>query len=271
VNTFAGVLLLIGLMFVGAEVAATVLGKFAVLTRYTVLAIPIILLVVSHGLVNLKNRVVSYVLIGLLVAINLYFLAYYSDSAPKVIKLEGYEIAADVIKKYPITEEDVIIMPFGGKFLPKYFPGQKLNILPFEFTETYATKKSMQKVFEPELANALTRGNAYDGLKDYLGSGQVAAPFGNYIHERVIATLPKDRYMIVAVTAVVNSYTYGTLQHLVNSDSMYKKQPLLFMLSGKNTSDLLAIGRRYYDLVDTVKLGSWAIYIFKNSRIDVKK
>jgi hypothetical protein len=182
-----------------------------------------------------------------------------------MMKPEGLELVADVMKKYQIGSEDVIFMPFGGKFLPKYFPSQKLNIVPFELTEIYASKESLPMILEMHQAKTLQKDNAYEVFRDFLGTGHVGRPFATYLQERIVDAVPKERYLIVAVTSLIHSYNYDNLQYIVTDDTIYRKLSLLFMLGGKNTSDVLAMGHQRYRLVETATPGSWVIYVFRNS------
>jgi len=261
---FSTYLLLIAVCFIGVEAIGALLGKFALITRYAILAFPIIIAVAGYGLSCFKNRFVSYGLILFILVVNVYTM-FTEFGAARIVRPEGLNIPAYILNKYSFNEKDVIFMPYGGKFINKYYPLEKGKILPFDLGILTSHKQKLEEnVFDRKIVYSINRNNAYDLLKPYFSSGETLKPFENYLKNQAVNKIPKKRYFVVVVNDIISIYDDFSLVNIASGeDYNYKKQPLIYLLSSKISADAVKTGIKYLTQVNSQKLYGWSVYVFR--------
>ena len=102
---FSLVLLFIGLLFFVGEIIMAAKGVLALMSRYTILVLPLMTILVAYGLINIKNKTIYRILTGYIIIINLLFLMFSPSSAPKLVRNEAFNTVANVLNKYPLGQK----------------------------------------------------------------------------------------------------------------------------------------------------------------------
>jgi len=260
-RNFICIIFLIGASVFLVEIIAAMLGKFTILSRYTILILPVFLITASYGLVNIKNKFLSGFLISTFIFINLFYLFSNPFTASKYPRPEGYRTVANFLNMCPFTRDDIIFMPIGGIFLEKYYSSDKAYILPFELSDFLENKK-YHYFFDDKLTSTITVRNSYEKLNVYLAS-QPSSFFENYLKKEIFNKLKNNRYFILVITRNFCPYSEDMLKHISQNNHIYKKQPLSLMLTSKVVNDTAKISKKHLSEIADIKIDFWEIYIFK--------
>ena len=77
-------------------------------------------------------------------------------------------------------------MPYGGVYMKKY--GSNYNIVDFSLEDMLilSNPSSLESIFDKELIKILNRKNAYNLLKSYISSDEVAKPVDDFMKNEII-------------------------------------------------------------------------------------
>ena len=253
-------------LFLGVEIIATMLGKFVLLSKYTIIFLPIVILLAAYGLASLKNKFVSYFLVFILIGINVFYIFSSPFSAPKKQRVEALKSVAYILENYDLSSEDLVFMPYGGALIDKYF--DKSPVMEFQFSETFAIKNkkgrhSFEKLFKSE--EKITGDKIYDRLKYFINNNKHIDYFEDYFLAEGINKLKKDGYFVIVSSK--NIAVYGNKITKIDSviDKILKKQPVFFLYCSKITQDAIELSSSNLKLIKKEERGVWEVYIFKKS------
>ena len=108
---------------------ASISGKLIFLTKYSIEIYPILILLMSFGLLDFKKEL-RYFLIFWFCFFNLFYLLTNPASAPKLKRGEGNKLVADLLQNAQLKENDFIILNYYPKErFEKYFNFDKYNVI----------------------------------------------------------------------------------------------------------------------------------------------
>ncbi len=261
----AHLLVYIGILFMLGEMIATLSGKFALLSRYTLLALPCFIAAAGYGLANLKNTKWSHFLIATFILINLLYLLVSPVSANKMARNEAYNTVAKVMKKYNVNKNDKIFMFYGGQFLNKYYPLEKNQVVPFYLMDAFVFDyKNYSKIlFDANLAQKLNRNNSLELLKPYFASFNPSEKFQKYLDENIFKKIKKGGRLFVVSSKGIAFYDPITLIMITGDEKAYQNQSLLFMLSSKITNDVIVDAQYKLKYQSRTNAGVWEVFEFE--------
>lgn len=245
------------LMFVSAS-----FRQFAFVPRFILLAMPSLLLYSAYGLYTINNAFISKLLISVFIYLNLFYLIFVPASAPFIQRNEGYNSVAKILKSENIDKKDIVMMPFSGRFLSRYFDA---NILDFDFSDIYIRNKnnSLSMILPNKVVSSLTKKNAREKLKPYIFSTEVPKGLENYLYKNVYNKLEKGSHFVVVIN---KNYYFGNnlMQKMRKKNSTYLKIPLHHILYTKFISHLLAFSFKNLSFKTVVDAPDdvWEIYFF---------
>ena len=142
-------LLVLPLLFLIFETILCMNSGLRMLTRYTILAIPPLLLLVSIGLSELKSITIKIIITYMLI-INVFYLLASPISAVRGYRDLGEKPTANVLNSNNIKDNDTIILALRKNDFDKYinFNGRKFSLLQDFVHEPYAMNSSKQDKYE---------------------------------------------------------------------------------------------------------------------------
>jgi len=255
---------LTGIVLFGILTGLCFLDKFRLIPRYTILCLPSMLLIVGYQLSKIESKKLFTGLIGFLLFINISYLVFIPDSAPKQIRSSGIKYVTTVLEKNKINNNDVIFMPESGIFLPRYYPIKTLSISPFSDFGAYVRgdKSDLKIIMDDKLINSLNPQNSKAVLRHYLTSSYQSSILENYVNNS-INSVKKGRYFVMVVPSWVLSRQISI--NTVENDKTYKNISLYYALMIKTYNDLLAIikSNRNFELSSKVKIKYWTVFVFQ--------
>jgi len=256
-------LLGLSIAFLVIEILMTLLGKFTLISRYTLLSFMIIILVSAYGITEIKSQKIRNFLIYSLIIVNLFFLIASPNSAPKIERSEGFKPVAATLHQYNLGKDDIIFMLYGGKILDKYFNNSQM--LDFQLFDLYpiGSVSKLHYLVGTDLEKSINQGNASEKLKYYITSPTSSEYFQKYLEDNCFKKLKKGRYFAFVVTKGLYLYDGNTLEILSTNDNEYKKQPLLLMIYSKIAKDTNNESLANLKPVSIVDNGVWVIYIYQ--------
>lgn len=244
---FVRIIFLFSFMFVLSEFILSEYTGFCLISRYTIMGLPLIILVAAYGIRNFKKA--GVLILSFLFFINLSYILLISTSAPKINRTGGYKIPADIINKYNPENKSIIILPIRTDLFDKYL---KCNCKELSFL----------KIIAEDFLNEKDQNNSYDKIKNYL-KNPYPKNLENYIFQNIIKTIPKGEYLFLVSDQNFNIYTEDILHKIVNNSQAYYSQPLLFMKLTKITNDTEKICKKYMRHIDSIYTESWKVSVFK--------
>ena len=214
------------------------------LTRYTILAVPPFLLLVSLGLSEIKRKFL-WVIVGYLFVINIFYLIFSPQSAVRGYRDLGEKPAAMIMVNNKISSNDTIVLALRKNDFDKYldFGGRKFSLLQDFIHESYAMKPNLT--------------NKYDAYRDYVSDFHRVNPdFEKDFVKRVIEPMKSsDRVFYIW------DENYNTFP--VKSDEEYLKIPVMTSSLSKMNAEAFYICNKYLKVQSGYKLKYYRIFIFE--------
>lgn len=214
------------------------------LTRYTILAVPPFLLLVSLGLSEIKRKFL-WVIVGYLFVINIFYLIFSPQSAVRGYRDLGEKPAAMIMVNNKISSNDTIVLALRKNDFDKYldFGGRKFSLLQDFVHESYAMKPNLT--------------NKYDAYRDYVSDFHRVNPdFEKDFVKRVIEPMKSsDRVFYIW------DENYNTFP--VKSDEEYLKIPVMTSSLSKMNAEAFYICNKYLKIQSGYKLKYYRIFIFE--------
>lgn len=213
------------------------------LTRYTIMAIPPFLLLISLGMVNLKSKVLKCVITYLLI-INIFYLIASPQSAVRGYRDLGEKPTAMILNDNNITNNDTIVLALRKNDFDKYvnFNGKKFSILQDFVHEPYAMKNSSDK-YEKYLAYVLD-------------TSKINTDFEKDFVARVISPMKKHDRLFYIWDENYNSFP-------LKSEEEYRKIPVMTGSISKMNAEAFTICTQYLKIKNAYKLQYYRVFVFE--------
>lgn len=264
-NAASIILFSIALIFFLTEVYFTITGRLSIISRYTLPSVLTFVILASYGLYELKSIKLKRVLIINYVIISLFILIFTNYSAARIDRLEGLKYATDMLYNYNISPDDLVLMPYAGRYIKKYDKDSKFRIADkFDILDTYffPDQKKLEYVFDTETIKKLNNQNAYELLYPYITSTEAAAPQENYFNSDVLTKIKPGNRLFLVISRGVGLTPPEDLPKFKQDKNRYYKTSLLTSLTTKHYNDFLKMAFENLTYVDKSSNALWDVYVF---------
>ena len=235
-------------IFIFFEIVGSLLGKFSILTRYTLYVIPALILLCAYGYSCFKNKIIAKSLLVCFICVNLIYLVFAKDSAFKMQRSSGQKIPALALMNENINIGDIVIYPIRTNLSDKYYNAAFVKYSEIEiFFDNFGLKKSDM--------------NDYIYYRSLFKCEQ-NVEFENYFKEKIYNKLNKGNKLVIISQADYVPYDKNTFYKVVNDDKYYLKQPLLFLKLYKTQELLLNNSYKFLQKKGLYNMENWFIYVF---------
>lgn len=230
-------LLIIFLSVINIDCLLVVFKSFNLVTKYTLIVFPIILLLGSEGLMLIKIKKVKIALFAIILGVYLFNIINYKNMIAFESRICGLLPAAKYLMQLN-PNEDYILSLEGTSLYKKYL--KKYKYIEFEgYRMLYNdyTKKDALKVFGNELVLKTNTKNAYESFKPYIISSEPTKELATYINTQA-NIIPKGKRIIYIegpYTGRIDNYNY--IHEVANYDKDYKAN-IFNLLIGKIDLDI---------------------------------
>lgn len=232
--------------FLSFELIATLTGKLSLLSRYTVIIAPLMILIMAYGLLSIKNRLVSKFLIGLFIFINLFFMFFYPNSVLRMSRVDGYNAPISALSQFKLSPKDRVIIYVGPEFFKRYYQPQYGQIINFS-------------------AHRIDYNSYFTTLKKYTLAREPYPSINTLITSNVINKLEKGRYFTIIRHKWEFSKNESKLFTIAGDDKRFKKESMYDMVGSKILNDMEKIASEHYELVSTIYSCDWVIKVYQNN------
>lgn len=238
-------ILLIPIIFLLCEVILCINSGLRILTRYTILAIVPLLLLVAIGFYNFKvwtrRIVITYLLI-----ISIFFLIASPTSAVRGYRDLGQKPVAELLTRNKITDNDTIVLGLRKNDFDKYltFKGRKFSMLQDFVYQDYAFDR--------------TKHDKYESFRAYVfDKGKVNPAYERYFLNTVIQPMKIESRLFLVWDDNYNLYPFKDIKH-------YRNYPIMTLCLSKTNADTIRICNKYLKFINIYKLGYYKVFVFEN-------
>ncbi len=250
-------LALVGIVFgvVVVMVVAAMMGKLVFITKYSIEIYPILIYLTVFGACSIKKKLFSLVPVIVFCLINLVYIITSPVSAPKMPRLQGHKIVAELLTRAEPNEGDYILLEYYPQNrYEKYFDFSKYNIVS-------VNKGNFSKYIAPDNSYSQIYKDGKNLYRDVFSGKKVA--YINYkINEDIMKNLKPGKQVFVIMADSVSIYSPTDIEYIASNDVLYENTPLMYMVFSyvknqvfMNLSGTLSVTR--YE-----KLGDWSLVRF---------
>lgn len=247
------------LLYLCFHIALTVtpLTAYKVMVRYTLPALPLLIVVCANGFEVLCRKRIGYILLALFLLVNLSALNS-PVGATKIQRPQSYKGLADALISAKISPNSNFIFPMRISLLDKYYyvKGQRYSLY------TLNTEDCKKTYLNPEEIEKISRKkDLYGNYKRFLLSEKISKDFENYIVKNYTSNNSKD--LVIIEDRGISPFSDEKLSKIIKSgDKVYKTIPIQFLRLSKLENNLLKVLSKNMKLKQSFTAGSWQIYVF---------
>lgn len=238
------------------------LKTYVIVSRYTLICLPFFILAVSTGFNSFKSKIIPYSIFSLLILISLFYLIFNPSSAPKLGRLDGQKIIANLFTGIPLKESDIVIFPRNAATIDKYY---KNEFKKYTIKGNFLTRNTVHSLIGNKLTNDISMANSREILKNYLSKDGYSPEFENYVKKELFDPLPKSGYFILTHNKNICYYTPEMIKKILSNQELYEKNSLQFMLYSKISLDLFNVSNKYLVFKQIKQNFPWTIFIFQKN------
>ena len=187
-NQNASLMTILSLIFISILVILAFSHIIPLVTRYTMLVHLSLLVIPAYGLAQIKNTKLMYILTGLLIFVSIYSFLFYKDS-PMKRKSSFHFYSALALKHAGIDNNDIIVMPYFGRFLYKYFDkGQQVDYRCEELL-LMSDAHLMKETFDLSEKEYNNKDKSTLKLQHFLETPTVPASLANYFKNQYFSKM----------------------------------------------------------------------------------
>lgn len=249
------VLLGICVGFIAVLSGAAILGKLVFITKYSIEIYPILLYLAVVGACAFSHKKIASVFVGLFCIINLTYIFISPVSAPKMPRVQGHKIVADLLEKGKPQEGDFIILEYYPQSrFEKYFDFSKYKVFSID-------KGTFPSFLSSNVDYAQVLANGKDLYKNvFAESGPAHIDY--MLLTTVLQNIKPNQSVFVVMLDSVSMYSPKDMETIVKDDYLYQKTPIMYLIFSyiKN--------RTFIDLSKSLavtryeKMGDWSIVKF---------
>lgn len=260
---FSALLFAMIILFGIIEIIMAIKGMMPVRSRYAIVIMPVLLLVIADGLSNIRNKSLAGILVFILISVNFSYTGFDPLGTPKLGRDDQYKLIADMLEKFPLDKRDFLVMPFnGGKYLDRYY--EKTQTFPLDVGEISTDKDQITpQVLNKQQIKMLSQTTAPIIFRNYIASPDIPPAFEKYIKKELIDKLQKGRYVAFIMMRPYLPYTKAELLDIAGNDAAYNSQIFGNMLRTKTTYNIFDVISSFLKPVAYESQGSMDIIIFQ--------
>lgn len=236
-------LFILALSFFLVEIFLWSKGSLHLVTRYTLIFLPIILLMSTNGILLIKNEKLKISIIFIILFIFSYNVFNFKQADSYLQRYDGVKVPCQILNSLKSTGDYIINLREGADYFPKYT--QNINVIDFNsfnLTHRDKSKQTELRVFDKSFVSTANKDNSGEKLVPFLISKTPTDTFTNFI-DTVINKMPNGKRFILLD---------GPYDGKLENDIQYKNYFMYQYLNGNidkkiyehNLSDLIVIKLR---------------------------
>ena len=224
------------------------------LVRYTLMVLPILLLLAATGFCTIKQTKLKNSLLTIYTIISILGI-FTLNGAINIKRPDGYRQLAQALIDYKINPKADFIFPIRSELLEKYYEieGRKLSLYTLNSEtaqKTYLNNNEIEGIKSD-------RENIYAYYKRYLSTNSINTNFENYMLKEFLS----KKTIVILVDKTITMFTNEQLKALANTPN-YEQYPIQFLRLSKLNNDLLKTAYKHFSLKQHIIVNNWEIFVF---------
>lgn len=255
-SKFSRLLLVISMLFLAVEVAAYYFTDFKILSRYLIIILPNLLVILGSVVADKKQKL-AIILISIFLLINFGYLICSKDSAFKLSRT-GFLPLVKLLEENNIKDNDIIIVWNRKEVLSKYLDKK---VFVFSILKDFAYKSEFVLDNESELQKLDEKGKK-EFLKDYFASKTV--PFNTLFLLRLMYSgMSEGQKIMITAYDFFDAYSQNEFLRIVDNNKDYNNMSYNNLITIKSLLDLRFICDKNLKYIGAVKKSPFVIYIYE--------
>lgn len=236
-------------------VIASVSGKLVFITKYSIEIYPALIYLACSGLTSINKKWLKNTLIIIYCIISVWYIIKSPYSAPKMRRAEGHKNVAALLDNADLKKGDIILLQYydQNRFL-KYFDFSDYRVVSMNkgnFQNYLSENHSYSDVF--------TNGK---NLYKNIFSNYRNAYFENKLKQNIYDKLEAGQSVVIIVLNSVSFINPEALAATAQNQTLYEKQPLLFMVFSYLKNKTFLDMSENLTLTRVEQKGSWTLIKF---------
>ena len=246
-------------MFFSTLLVFSYSGKMVLITKYSIEMYPALILCFCFGLYIVKNKYLKNTLIIVFILLNILYLLFSADSAPKRTRPEGNLAPVELIRNSRLKSNDFILLTYydKDKFERYLTPKDKYrfhSINKFNFNYfLYDNSNYFQVIKE---GKSLYK----DSFKEF--PNKKITDYTKYTFKNNMKR--GDRIGIIFLNNV-SFLSNDNIQNIIKDNKQYKKTPFIFLVFSSLRNNLLVSFKNDYKIDSITQAGDWTLFVFEKT------
>lgn len=218
------------LLYLAFHITASNFSHYKVLVRYTLMILPLLLLLASAGISAMKNTKLQKTLLIFYVIISILGI-FTINGAVNIKRPDGYREVAEALIANSVNPKADFVLPIRVELLDKYYKieGEKLSLYTLNGEEAQKTYLTIDEI------NGIKndKQNLHKYYRRYLLTNTPDKNFENYIKTNFL----KSNDIVIITDRTISMFTEEQLKMIIHSGN-YEKFPIQFLRLSKLNNDL---------------------------------
>lgn len=206
-------------LFILVEILYCLNGSLVLLTRYTLIILPIILLISCNGLFSIKNKRLKNICIFIILSIFIYNSINYKIAPSHSFRPSEYKYLANIVEELQLGENDYLLYPNRTELLKKYI--KNINFIDFDIRGALyldKSKKEASKIFNHQFILTTNKHNSSVKLMPYLIDDKPTKELEGFLNNSV-EKLQKGQKIVIIDD---NRYKFGLIKYFISQYKLNK-------------------------------------------------
>lgn len=256
-DKFSLVILSSSLIFLLSEIIAFQFTNFKILSRYTAICFPNILILVGYGLSLIESRKKKILLVGTFFVINLFYLIAMPDAAFRRTR-GGFRPLAETLNSVSVADKDVVLVWNRQKVLDKYVD-KDLNIVSVLKNFAY---RSEHMVVNEQYLKTLPLNERKAKMRWYFESRNIPKNT-QYTMDIIYNYLKPEQKFIITTTSNFDSFTRNAFIELVKDDKRFEEISFNDLLTIKAIVNIKELSYQKFRFVKKLQNKGFVVIVFK--------
>ncbi len=202
---------------------AAIMGKLVFITKYSIEIYPVLMYLAVVGACTCKHKKTAYVFVTIFCLINLAYIFISPTSAPKIPRLQGHKLVADMLNDAKPQDGDFIIMEYyPSTRFEKYFDFSKYKLMLIH-------KGNFHSYLSKDMSYIQIYTDGKEKLKATFASDNVGY-FDYKIRDEILKNIKPGQNVFVVMADSVAFYSPEDMKYITGDAYIYEKTPLMYLI-----------------------------------------
>ncbi len=258
-NAVLNALLISSGLFFLSLILISLTGRMILITKYSSEIYPVLIIAAAYGFISIKNKKIKTFIILLFTGLNLFYLCFSDDAAPKRTRPEGNLAVVKLLENSRLKNTDYVLLTYYDvDRFKKYLTGSEkykfysvsksnFNIIMFDNDDYFETVKYGKAMYK-------------DYFREYPNKSVI-----KYSNENFVSKMKKGERIGIIFLNTVSFISNEQMQIIVSDYEKYNKTPFIFLTFSALRNSLLYSFKNDYKIDSITQSGDWILVVYKKT------